>query len=102
MNQILVLRFDPSEISADQRPLAVGGVLAFSGLCTHTACAVSEWNSETRHLLCPCHGSEFDPLQHGRRITGPAPRSLPALPLALAGEKLVIAGPFTSKVGANA
>ena len=102
LNQILVLRFDPSEISADQRPLAVGGVLAFSGLCTHTACAVSEWNSETRHLLCPCHGSEFDPLQHGRRITGPAPRSLPALPLALAGEKLVIAGPFTSKVGANA
>jgi Rieske Fe-S protein len=30
---------------------------------------------------------------------GPAPRSLPALPLTLVDGRLVVAGPFTSRVG---
>ncbi len=102
LNQILVMRFAPEDLTESMRPLSADGVLAYSGLCTHTACGVSEWKSDEKHLLCPCHGSEFDPLQKGKRITGPAPRSLPGLPIASRGEHLVIAGPFTSKVGANA
>lgn len=102
LNQILVLRFAPADIPASMQDYAAEGVLAYSGLCTHTACGVSEWDADNRHLLCPCHGSTFDPLQRGRRITGPAPRSLPVLPLSLDNNHLVVAGPFTAKVGANA
>jgi rieske iron-sulfur protein len=102
LNQILVMRFELSDLDARQLAMSAAGILAYSGLCTHTACGVSEWDSEKRHLLCPCHGSEFDPLKSGARISGPAPRSLPALPVTLRDERIVIAGAFTSKVGANA
>ena len=36
----------------------------------------------------------------GARVTdGPAPRSLPALPLAVSNGTIVVAGPFTDRVG---
>lgn len=102
LNQILVMRFGLDDLAADDPVRQLDGIVAYSGLCTHTACAVSEWNGESRLLLCPCHGSEFDPLDAGKRINGPATRSLPGLPLALKDNYLVIAGAFTSKVGASA
>ena len=100
LNQILVMRFMPEELDEEHRSRAANGIIAYSGLCTHTACGVSEWGAESRHLLCPCHGSEFAPLSHGKRINGPAPRALPNLPIKLADDRLVIAAPFSSAVGA--
>ena len=102
LNQILLLRLDPASLDAATRARAVDGVVAYSAICTHAACAVSEWQAEKKHLVCPCHSSEYDPAQGAARVTGPTARALPALPIKLVGDKLVIAGPFSAALGAPA
>jgi rieske iron-sulfur protein len=101
LNQILVLRFAPEELDEATRALAADGVLATSGICTHTACGITGWDAAALHLVCPCHQSTFDPRHHGTRVSGPAPRALPLLPLRREGEHFVIADGFTSAVGAS-
>lgn len=101
LNQILLLRVDEAQLNAATRARAAGGVVAYSAICTHTACGVSAWNAETGHMLCPCHSSEFDPRKGAQIVSGPAPRPLPALPLKQDGDKLLIAGPFTAALGAS-
>lgn len=99
MNQLLLLKVDP--ITLDQATLrsAADGVVAFSGICTHAACAVSEWKADSRRLVCPCHGSEYAVTLHAKVVAGPAPRPLPSLPIKLSAQTFVISGPFTGKVG---
>ena len=99
LNQILLLRFDAAELSEETREFAADGVVAYSGVCTHTGCSVSEWDAEARNLLCPCHASQFDPRERAAIIGGPASRPLPALPIAVAADGIVVAGPFSAKVG---
>ena len=77
----------------------LGDVFAFTAICTHDGCDVTEWVADEHVLSCPCHYSKFDPKDGGRVKDGPAPRALPQLPLAVADGKLVVAGSFTSKVG---
>ena len=101
LNQILLVRFELGELSADTRAVAADGIVAYSGICTHTACGVSEWNAEVLHFVCPCHASEFDPRNRAAVIGGPATRALPALPIVTSGANLVVAGDFTSRVGAT-
>ncbi|MGE0483988.1 MAG: ubiquinol-cytochrome c reductase iron-sulfur subunit [Gammaproteobacteria bacterium] len=101
LNQILVLRFAPDELDEETRALAADGVLATSGICTHTACGITGWDAAALHLVCPCHQSTFDPRRRGGRVSGPAPRALPLLPLRREGEHFVIADGFTSAVGAS-
>lgn len=52
-------------------------VVAWSSTCTHNGCTVG-WDAETEQLLCPCHGSRFDPAD-GKVLQGPARRPLPAV-----------------------
>lgn len=101
LNQILLVRFDPTELNDATRALAVDGVVAYSGVCTHTGCSVTEWSVEARNFLCPCHASQFDPRHGASVIGGPAPRPLPMLPLGLAENILTVAGPFSARVGAK-
>lgn len=100
INQILVLRLAPAETAG--LDVIDEGVIAFSGICTHAACGVSEWNAQTRCFVCPCHASEYDPRQRAKVVAGPAPRPLPSLPLAREADRYVIAGPFSGVVGAPA
>ena len=102
LNQILLLRLDPATLSQATRARAADGVIAYSAICTHAACGVTEWNATSRHLNCPCHSSEYDPAAGAVRVTGPAPRPLPALALKRDGDNFVIAAPFTAAVGGNA
>ena len=102
LNQILLLRLDPANMDDATRARAVDGILAYSAICTHAACAVSEWQADKRHLVCPCHSSAYDPAKGAARVTGPTPRPLPALPIKQVGDKLVIAGPFSGALGAPA
>lgn len=97
LNQILLVRIDPR--SSDSAGAA--GIVAFSGICTHAACGVTEWNVGAKHFQCPCHGSEFDPSARGAVVAGPAPRPLPTLPIKIFAGKLVIAGPFSGPIGAK-
>jgi Rieske Fe-S protein len=74
-------------------------LFAFTAICTHDGCDVTDWLADEHVLSCPCHYSKFDPKDGGRVKDGPAPRALPQLPLAVADGKLSVAGSFTSKVG---
>lgn len=78
----------------------VGGIVAYSKLCTHTGCPVGLYQADEGLLLCPCHQSTFDVLDGAKPIFGPAARSLPQLPLDVDDEGYLIAsGDFESPVG---
>ena len=64
------------------------GFFAYSRVCTHAGCAVSQYEDETRRSLCPCHQSTFDLLRRRRPVAGPAARPLPQLPLAIDAGRL--------------
>lgn len=113
LNQVVLVRLDTAALDENTSAHAAEGVVAYSAICTHAQCAVSEWRREKAVLHCPCHQSEFDPKQGGKVVGGPAQRSLAALPLKLAdGVKiaegseaangvLVVAKPFVGRVGAS-
>ncbi len=106
---VVVVRVAPSnlELPADRRDWAPDGILAYSKICTHAACAISLYRkplfpptSPRPALVCPCHYSTFDPASGGTVIFGPAGRNLPQLPLSIddSGE-LRAAGDFSGPVG---
>ena len=74
-------------------------VFAYTMICTHDGCDVTDWLADEHMLSCPCHYSKFDPKDAGRVKDGPAPRALPQLPLKVVDGQLVVAAPFTAKVG---
>ncbi|MET0866154.1 MAG: Rieske (2Fe-2S) protein [Nakamurella sp.] len=53
-------------------------VHAFSAICTHQGCLVSQVSNGK--ITCPCHGSTFD-ANTGAVLGGPAPSPLPAVPV---------------------
>ncbi len=99
LNQVLLLRLDPSILGPQTKPHAIEGLVAYSAICTHAQCTVTGWLPDKQVLHCPCHQSEYDPRHDAIVVSGPAPRSLAALPLAVADGKLEVAGPFIGKVG---
>lgn len=101
LNQVVLIRLDPTELTDDTRAHAAEGVVAYSAVCTHQQCPVSMWQARAKALFCACHGSEFDPRDRARVVDGPAPRRLPMLPLKMVGGALTAAGEFTGRVGAH-
>lgn len=99
LNLVLLLRLDAEKLSPDTRSRAADGVVAYTAICTHSGCEVEEWLADDQLLYCSCHSSKFDPKDGARVVEGPAPRMLPALPLELLNGKLVVAKPFTARVG---
>lgn len=102
LNKVLLVRLDPAGLDPAVRGRAADGVLAFSAVCTHQGCDVSEWNEAEKALLCFCHFSRFDPARLGQVIAGPATRSLPNLPLKVDNGLLTVAGAFSAAPGAKA
>ena len=60
--------------------LSSGRFVAYSAVCTHAGCIVA-YDSARTELVCPCHGSIYDPRHGARVVAGPAPRPLPAVPV---------------------
>jgi cytochrome b6-f complex iron-sulfur subunit len=56
--------------------------------CTHAGCAVSQFQSGTQRLRCPCHGSQFN--TDGTVAMGPAAAPLPVLTNTFSGTTLMI------------
>jgi rieske iron-sulfur protein len=105
LNEILIVKLDPAELDEDTRARAVDGVVAYSAICSHAGCPVTDWvkgdGLDKDVFKCPCHNSEYDPREGARVVFGPAPRRLAALPLAMVDGSLTVAAPFIGKVGAQ-
>lgn len=101
LNQVVVLRLDPSQLDPATKAHAADGIVAYSGICTHAQCTVTGWIADKQVLNCPCHQSEYDPKQNAKVVGGPAPRPLAALPLKIKDGKPEVAGGFIGKVGMN-
>ncbi|MBA9006667.1 MULTISPECIES: cytochrome bc1 complex Rieske iron-sulfur subunit [Thermomonospora] len=69
----------------------VGGIVAYSKICTHVGCPAALYEQTTHHILCPCHQSTFDATDGAKVIFGPAARPLPQLPLSVDDEGYLIA-----------
>lgn len=55
-------------------------IVAFSVLCQHMGCP-SSFDPERKLIVCPCHGSLFDPARGGMCVEGPAISRLPMIAL---------------------
>ncbi len=106
----MVVRVDPAtlRLPAERAGWAPQGILAYSKICTHAACAISLFRdplspsteSKGPALVCPCHYSTFDVLDGGSVEFGPAGRPLPQLPLTIdSAGVLRAAGPMSGPVG---
>ncbi|GAC1477401.1 MAG: hypothetical protein NVS1B12_12560 [Acidimicrobiales bacterium] len=90
----------PVVTKAGREDWSPSGYLAFSKVCTHAGCPVGLYQQKTNQLLCPCHQSLFDVSKGALPVFGPAPRSLPQLPLAVDAEgNLVAQRDFEEPVG---
>jgi rieske iron-sulfur protein len=99
LNQIVVARLNPDWLSDETMARSAGGIVAYSGVCTHTGCDIDMWVEDKHWLQCMCHESQFDPSDGARVVGGPAPWQLAALPLKLVDGKLFVAAAFLGRVG---
>jgi len=101
LNLVLLIRLPSEELLPTTRALAADGIVAYSAVCTHTGCDVSDWDAAAKVVVCSCHDSAFDPREAARVLGGPARRRLPALPLKQVDGVLLVAGGFTGRVGGD-
>ena len=98
----VLIRVDPAalELPPGREGWVVGGIVAYSKLCTHAGCPVGLYADEYHQLTCPCHFSIFDVLRGATPVEGPASRPLPQLPISTDADGYVIAeGDFSAPVG---
>ena len=100
-NRLVLVRLDVEQVSPETRGQVAAGVMAYSAICTHSGCTVSDWDAGQHALVCPCHESAFDPYDGGAVIGGPAPRSLPWLGLGVNDGLLVVTAVFSSAPGSE-
>jgi rieske iron-sulfur protein len=105
LNEILVVKLDAAVLDEETRARSVDGVVAYSAICVHTGCPITGWvkaaSGDGDVFKCFCHNSEYDPRRSAQVVFGPAPRRLPALPLAEQDGALTVAAAFVGKVGAQ-
>jgi rieske iron-sulfur protein len=99
LNRVLLVALDPATLEGPTRGRAADGIVAYSAICPHQGCEVTGWIADSNLLECPCHESRYNPRDAAAVVDGPTPRPLPALPLAVADGKLVVAKPFIGRPG---
>jgi Rieske Fe-S protein len=67
---------------------AQGEFHAFSSICTHAGCPVSE--VVDNEIICTCHGSRYSATD-GSVVNGPAPAPLPVVAVQVSGGEVVTA-----------
>ncbi len=72
-----------------------GTFYAFSDICTHLRCSLSEGELDGTTLECICHGSRFD-VSTGDVLRGPAKRSVQVYAVRVEGDALVVDVPSAS------
>ncbi len=78
-------------IYADQKVVVTqptsGDFKAFSAVCTHKGCTVSEVADGL--ITCACHGSQYS-IDDGSVQKGPATAPLPAMPVTVSGDTVMV------------
>ena len=64
-----------------------GDFKAFSAICTHQSCVVTEISGED--IDCACHGSKFS-IKDGSVVGGPANKPLQAFKATVSGEEITV------------
>ena len=107
---LIVVRLPPSSLKlpSSRKDWAPEGILAFSKICPHAACAISLYRypqfpadgNDAPALTCPCHYSTFLPAEGGKLLFGPAGRPLPQLPVVIDSDgHLSAGGGFDEDIG---
>ena len=65
------------------------GVYAYSAVCTHQGCTV-EFDKNSKHLICPCHGAEYDPANSAKVLAGPTTTPLPKVKISVKGDEIFL------------
>jgi len=99
LNRIMIMRIDPELMSARYQANVAEGVIAYSAVCTHTGCDVTNWDEGQLRMACPCHESQFDIYDGAKVVGGPAPRPLAMLPLEVVDGIVLVAAGFRGRVG---
>jgi Rieske Fe-S protein len=99
LNKVLLVRLDPSTLGGPTRDRAAEGIVAYSAICPHAGCEVSDWSASQQILECPCHNSRYNAREAAAVIDGPSTRALASLPLKIVDGKLVVARPFVGRLG---
>ncbi|MDR5656430.1 Rieske (2Fe-2S) protein [Halodesulfurarchaeum sp. HSR-GB] len=87
----LLVRYEESAYgSPTELAFTVNGYAAYSKVCTHAGCMVSETEDDGT-FVCPCHFAKFDPTKGAEVTGGPAPRALPQLPITLSSDGFLMA-----------
>ncbi|CAM3786692.1 ubiquinol-cytochrome c reductase iron-sulfur subunit [Deinococcus frigens] len=95
-NVLAIYRFPKGQIVAPTHLDATidGEIVAYSDICTHAGCSVSDDDQQEGQMKCPCHSGQYDPKRGCIVVGGPPPRALAQLPIKQDGEGLVVGGFF--------
>ena len=100
LNGLNLVRIDETTLDEKTAQFATAGIIAYSSVCTHQGCDLTQWLPETNTFKCYCHYSEFDATKMGKPQKGPARRRLAVLPIELNdNNELVVAAKFVGRVG---
>ena len=64
-----------------------GDIAALSAVCTHLGCIV-QWEKDKQDFICPCHAGHY--AADGTVLSGPPPRALAKIPVAVAEGKITV------------
>lgn len=64
-----------------------GELRAYDAICTHLNCTV-QYRPDYGHVWCACHNGHYD--MSGKNISGPPPRPLDRLTVAVRGDDIVV------------
>lgn len=98
-NTVLVVKLEPSRLSPATAKDAAGGIVAYSGVCKHLGCIVSNWEASTEDFVCPCHQGHYDPANGGKVVSGPPPKPIPQLPIKVENNQIIATAFFVAEPG---
>ncbi len=100
----LLYRVAKEKVPADMANDTVNGVMAYSAVCTHQGCLMTELHkpndvTNAFGFICPCHDAIFDPLQEGKNTAGATSATLAYFPIKSDGGKIVVSDLPSAHVG---